>query len=45
MKLLSVLLSVAGVWSLVCPVNAGETASPLLLQNIESSPLNPPSLG
>ena len=54
MKLLSVLLSVAGVWGLVgvCPVGA-ETASPLLLQNIESSPPNlgrarsqsPPSLG
>ena len=32
-----------GVW--FCPVNAGETASPLLLQNIESSPPSPPNLG
>ena len=46
MKLLSVLLSVAGVWGIVgvCPVGA-ETASPLLLQNIESSPPSPPNLG
>ncbi|MBE9045806.1 AMIN domain-containing protein [Pleurocapsales cyanobacterium LEGE 10410] len=46
MKLLSVLLSVAGVSGLVwvCPV-LGETALPLSSQNTEYSPPSPPNLG